>query len=213
MNIKSFTNGPFEVNTYVISCEETNEAAIIDYGGYGLDEIEKYLVQNALISKFILLTHAHLDHVSGANELQQLKNIPVYLSEDDKSLLDMLEQQLIYYGMPPAKPPKNVMFVKDDQTLILGNIEIRIIATPGHSPGSVCYYIPTDNVLLAGDTIFSGSIGRTDLPGGSYDKILKSIREKILTLPDETKIYSGHEGPSSIGIEKMSNPYVGIKAL
>lgn len=213
MIIKTFTLGPFEVNTYVLSCEETKNAAIIDYGGYDFANIENYLLENALSLNFILLTHGHLDHVTGVNELQKLKNIPIYMSKDDKFLLDILEQQLELYGMPPAKPPKEVMFVKDNEILNLGNIEIQVISTPGHSPGSVCYYIPHEKTLFAGDTIFSGSIGRTDLPGGSYDAIISSIREKILSLPDDTIIYSGHEESSSVGKEKKSNPYVGINAI
>lgn len=209
MLLKTYTLGPFEVNSYLIACLDTNKAAIIDYGGFNLSEVDDFLNKNNLHLEFLLLTHGHVDHISGANDLQKLKHMPIYMHKGDEFLVNMLEQQLILYDMPPAKPPEKVNYVKNGEIIKLGNIEIRVLATPGHSLGSVCYYIPTESKVFVGDTIFSESIGRTDLPGGSFDQIMKSIKYQLLVLPDETEVFSGHGPVTTIGEEKLNNPFFG----
>lgn len=211
MLIKTFVGGAFEVNNYVIACEETKMAAMIDSGGFAENNIKRYLEDNSLTLQYLFLTHGHLDHICGAKTIHEMFNVPVYLKQEDRFLLDMLESQLAIYGMPPAKPVEKTTSFHDGEKIMVGNIEITVIATPGHSPGCVCYYIPAENKIFVGDTLFAGSIGRTDLPGGSYDQIMKSIAQKLMVLPDETEVFSGHGPVTTIEEEKNSNPFVNDK--
>lgn len=212
MYLKTFTVGPFQVNNYLIGCEKNGKAALIDSGGFENDIIESILKQNNMNLEYILLTHGHLDHVSGARELQINLDVPVYINEEDHFLVKILEQQLALYGLPTSKPPEKLTFIKDSDIIKLGNIEIKVISTPGHSPGCVCYYIESEKLIFVGDTIFNESIGRTDLPGGSYDQLMKSIKEKLMILPDDTKVLSGHGPETTIGEEKLNNPFFGKNA-
>jgi glyoxylase-like metal-dependent hydrolase (beta-lactamase superfamily II) len=212
MLIETFTVGSFQVNNYIIACEETRSAALIDAGEEGFNHIDDYIEANNLKLDYLLVTHGHLDHVAGANYLQKTKKIPVYINYEDNFLLDVLEGQLSMYGMSPSKPPKNTTPIKDGDTLQLGKIKIEVIATPGHSPGAVCYYMPEEKVIFTGDTVFADSVGRTDLPGGSYDQLIQSIKEKLLILPDDVTIYPGHGPATMLGKERQNNPFFGINA-
>ena len=212
MLIETFCGGSFQVNNYVIACEETKTAALIDAGGFGEEDIYKYMDENGYNFEYVLLTHGHLDHVCGSRKIQKDKEIPICLNEEDNFLLTMLEAQLLFYGMPPARPPKNTTNIIDGQALKLGNIKFKVIATPGHSKGSVCFYFSEEKKIFVGDTIFADAIGRTDLPGGSYDTIMKSINEKLLALPDDIEVYSGHGPVTTIGHERVHNPFFGKNA-
>ncbi|MEW5820835.1 MAG: MBL fold metallo-hydrolase, partial [Cyanobacteriota bacterium] len=170
MIIKKYCGGSFQVNNFIIACEETKSAAMIDAGGYDENNIYQYLDKNDFKLEYLFLTHGHVDHICGAKKVHDDRKVPVCLNNGDKFLLDMLETQLSIYGMPAAKPVETIAPVIDGQIINLGNLVIKIIATPGHSLGSVCYYIESEKVLFAGDTLFSASIGRTDLPGGSFEQ-------------------------------------------
>jgi glyoxylase-like metal-dependent hydrolase (beta-lactamase superfamily II) len=212
MLIKSFTLGPFQVNNYIIACEETKKAALIDAAGEDLFKIEDFLTGNNLKLEFILITHGHLDHVAGADEIQRKFKVPVYINNEDEFLLNLLEEQLSMYGMLPAKPPKEILDLNDGDIINLGNIEIKVITTPGHSPGGVCFYIPELKKIFTGDTLFEQSVGRTDLPGGNYQQLIQSIKEKLLVLPFDIEVFSGHGSGTTIGEEKLDNPFVGVQS-
>lgn len=212
MIVKTFPMGPLQVNTNLIACENTKKAALIDFGGYDLEKIETYIQKNNLSLEYLLLTHGHFDHVYGAGTLQEKYTLPVYLHEGDKFLLDMLEQQLLSYGMKPKKPPENITYINDGDTITLGELEIKVLTTPGHSQGSVSYYIEAASTVFVGDTIFMGAVGRTDLPGGSTATLMDSITTKLLTLPDDTAVYCGHGPVTTIGEERVNNPFFGTKS-
>jgi glyoxylase-like metal-dependent hydrolase (beta-lactamase superfamily II) len=180
---------------------------VIDPG----DEIERILQvlsKHDLKVKQIVVTHAHIDHVGGAMRLKQLTGAPILLNQNDQELLKMLDMQAAWVGM--ATPGRVVVdqHLKDGDKVEAGGISGTVIHTPGHTEGSVCLYLPAEEKLIAGDTLFLGSIGRTDLPGGSYEKIMQSLHERVLALPDDTEVTPGH-GPSTyIGAERESNPFL-----
>ena len=206
MIIKTFTVGSFASNSYLVVCEETKGAVLIDAGGdYNVvaQEIEN-LHANL---KYIFYTHAHLDHISGGYDIRVNKEIKAFLHSDDKFLLDKFKEQLAIFGMPDTKSPTVDEFIKDGQILEVGTLKFKVIHTPGHSPGSVCYL--ADNVLFSGDTLFADSVGRTDLPGGSYKQLKDSIVNKLFVLDENIKVYPGHGQSTTIGHEKENNPFFG----
>jgi hydroxyacylglutathione hydrolase len=199
--------GPLQCNCSILGDETTHEAIVIDPG----DEIERILQvlsKHDLKVKQIVVTHAHIDHVGGAMRLKQLTGAPILLNQNDQELLKMLDMQAAWVGM--ATPGRVVVdqHLKDGDKVEAGGISGTVIHTPGHTEGSVCLYLPAEEKLIAGDTLFLGSIGRTDLPGGSYEKIMQSLHERVLALPDDTEVTPGH-GPSTyIGAERESNPFL-----
>ncbi|MGA3211682.1 MAG: MBL fold metallo-hydrolase [Terriglobales bacterium] len=199
--------GPLQCNCSILGDETTREAIVIDPG----DEIERILQvlsKHDLKVKQIVVTHAHIDHVGGAMRLKQLTGAPILLNQNDQELLKMLDMQAAWVGM--ATPGRVVVdqHLKDGDKVEAGGISGTVIHTPGHTEGSVCLYLPAEEKLIAGDTLFLGSIGRTDLPGGSYEKIMQSLHERVLALPDDTEVTPGH-GPSTyIGAERESNPFL-----
>jgi glyoxylase-like metal-dependent hydrolase (beta-lactamase superfamily II) len=199
--------GPLQCNCSVIGDEATREALVIDPG----DDIENVLSlirKHDLQVKQIVVTHAHIDHVGGAMKLRAATGAPILLNQNDYALLKMLDVQAAWIGV--ASPGK----VEIDQNLgqadvvRAGSLVADVIHTPGHTEGSVCLYFPAEKKLIAGDTLFAGSIGRTDLPGGSFEKIINSLHEKVLALPDETIVVPGHGGLTTIGEERESNPFL-----
>lgn len=202
MIIKTIPNGVLSANTYILIDEESKEAAIIDSGGeFEIinDELQKY---NAKL-KYILNTHAHFDHVLGEKEAQDRTGITVYVHEEDKYLLENLPKQISLYGFGEGEPPEKIETFNEDTVFNLGNQEIKVIHTPGHTRGSVCFL--TGKSLISGDTLFYGSIGRTDLEGGSFAQIRDSIVNKLFKLDENIDVYPGHDIKTTIGYEKKYN--------
>ncbi len=199
--------GPLACNCSVIGDEESREALVIDPG----DEVEAVLAivrRHRLTVKQIIITHAHIDHVGGAMKLKRATGAPILLNQNDYVLLQMLEEQAAWVGMAPPGPVTVDASLDDAATVRAGKLAASVMHTPGHTQGSVCLYFEPEKKLLAGDTLFAGSIGRTDLPGGSYGKILSSLHERVLALPDETLVVPGHGPLTTIGRERATNPFL-----
>jgi hydroxyacylglutathione hydrolase len=199
--------GPLQCNCSIIGDETTHEAMVIDPG----DEIEDILAlirQHKLQVKQIVITHAHIDHVGGAMKLRAATGAPILLNQNDSALLKMLDAQAAWIGVAAPGKVEIDHSIGQSDTLKAGSLAADIIETPGHTEGSICIYFPTQKKLIAGDTLFAGSIGRTDLPGGSFQKIISSLHEKVLALPDETIVVPGHGSLTTIGEERQSNPFL-----
>ena len=212
MKIKQIQNNPFQENTYVVWDEATMEAAIVDCGALFPQEeerIEAFVNDNNLKVKHILNTHLHLDHCFGNAWAAERYGILPMAHKDDETLLARMGEQARMFGLPfEVKTEKLGGYLKDDYVLMLGENEIKVIHTPGHSRGGLCFYIPSAGWLISGDSLFEGSIGRTDLEGGSYATLIKSITERLMTLPEETVVYPGHGPYTTIGDEKRMNPFL-----
>lgn len=202
MIIKTIPNGILQANTYVLIDEETKEAAIIDSGGE-FEIINDALEKHGAKLKYILNTHAHFDHVMGEKEAQEHTGLPVYVHEDDKILLENLKRQAAFFRIGEAEAPENIKTFDENTVFKLGNQEIKVIHTPGHTPGSVCFLV--GDALISGDTLFYGSIGRTDFEGGSFAQISDSIQNKLFKLDENITVYPGHDAQTTIGYEKKYN--------
>jgi hydroxyacylglutathione hydrolase len=199
--------GPLRCNCSIIGDEASREAMVIDPG----DDIEDVLTvirKHSLTVKQIVITHAHIDHVGGAAKLRAVTGAPILLNQDDYDLLKMLDVQAAWTGMAAPGKVDIDQSVAQADTLKAGSLTANVIHTPGHTEGSICLYFPIQQKLIAGDTLFAGSIGRTDLPGGSFDKIIRSLHEKVLALPDDTVVVPGHGPLTTIGEERESNPFL-----
>lgn len=199
--------GPLQCNCSVIGDERTREAMVIDPG----DDVEDVLAlvrKHNLTVKQIVITHAHIDHVGGAQKLRAATGAPIVLNQNDYELLKMLDMQAAWVGMRSPGKVEIDHSVSDSETLNTGSLTANVLHTPGHTEGSICLYFPAENKLIAGDTLFAGSIGRTDLPGGSFQKIINSLHERVLALPDETVVVPGHGPLTTIGEERESNPFL-----
>jgi len=202
-----FPVGLLGCNCSVIGDESTHEALVIDPG----DEIERILAvlkKHQLKLKQIVVTHAHIDHVGGATKLKQATGAPILLNQNDHSLLKMLDMQAAWIGAPPPGKVEIDQSLGDRDAIHCGTIHAVAMHTPGHTEGSMCLYFPSEQKLIAGDTLFAGSIGRTDLPGGSFNKILTSLHDRVMALPDETVVVPGHGPLTTIGEERQSNPFL-----
>jgi hydroxyacylglutathione hydrolase len=199
--------GPLQCNCSVIGDEATREALVIDPG----DDIEDVLAlirKHNLQVKQIVITHAHIDHVGGAMKLRAATGSPILLNQNDLALLKMLDAQATWIGVEPPGKVEIDQNLRQADLVKAGSLTAEVIHTPGHTEGSICLYFPTEKKLVAGDTLFAGSIGRTDLPGGSFEKIIRSLHEKVLALPDETIVVPGHGPLTTIGDERESNPFL-----
>jgi hydroxyacylglutathione hydrolase len=199
--------GPLQCNCSIIGDETTREAMVIDPGDE-IEEITALLHKHKVQVKQIVITHAHIDHVGGAMKLRALTGAPILLNQNDYALLKMLDMQAAWIGMPAPGKVEIESNLGDADNLRVGDLSATVIHTPGHTEGSVCLYFPSEKLLLAGDTLFAGSIGRTDLPGGSFDKIMRSLHGRVLALPDETAVIPGHGPSTTIGEERAGNPFL-----
>ena len=197
--------GPLEATCYVIWDRDTKDGAIIDPGG-DVPDIVEMVEEHGVNVKYILLTHAHFDHTHGAGELSEKYNAPTAISSADDFLLHEDLGLLMYYGDEKYIPAKRDIDLVDGMVLDLGNSKIEVIATPGHSKGGVCFV--TDAGVFCGDTVFAGSVGRTDLPGGSMQELIASAAKQILTMKDEAELHPGHGPSTTVGRERASNPYL-----
>ncbi len=199
--------GLLQCNCSVIGDEASREALVIDPG----DQIEDVLAvarKHGLQVKQIVITHAHIDHVGGAMKLRRLTGAPILLNQNDSALLQMLEVQAAWIGVASPEAVEMDQPLADGDTVRAGGLSASVLHTPGHTEGSVCLYFPAESKLIAGDTLFAGSIGRTDLPGGSFEKILRSLHQRVLALPDDTVVVPGHGPQTTIGEERESNPFL-----
>ena len=199
--------GPLQCNCSIIGDETTREAMVIDPGD-DIEDVLAIIAKHKLEVKQIVITHAHIDHVGGAMKLRSITGAPILLNQNDYTLLKMLDMQAAWVGMASPGKVEIDQSVKQADTIKAGSLAANVIETPGHTEGSICLYFPAENKLIAGDTLFAGSIGRTDLPGGSFDKILRSLHDKLLALPDETVVVPGHGPLTTIGGERESNPFL-----
>ena len=198
MIIKAIPAGIYDANCYILIDEKTREGAIIDPGGDEL-KLERIIKDLDFKPKFILLTHAHMDHVGGVEYLSKLLKIPFYMHENEEHYIE--NDNTVFGNIRKADG-----FLKEDTKLNIGNLDIKVIHTPGHTQGGVCFLV--DGKLFSGDTLFQGSIGRTDFPGGDMNTILSSIKDKLLILGDEVEVYPGHGPKTTIGFEKKINPFL-----
>ncbi len=205
LEVLSLPNGAFQENCFVVADTETGDAALVDPG----EEADRFLrtvEARGLTLRAIWLTHAHVDHVLGVRQVVEATGVPVYLHPDDRRLYDGAAAQGAWFGLQvePLPPPEHQLAHGD--RVRIGGLEFEVRHVPGHSPGSVAFV--GHGIALVGDAVFAGSVGRVDLPGGDGPTLLKSIREHLLTLPDETVVYSGHGPETTIGRERVSNPFL-----
>jgi len=203
---KIFPVGPLQCNCSIIGDEKSHEAMVIDPGDQ-IEAILQILAEEKLTLKQIVITHAHIDHVGGAMKLKAATGAPILMNQNDYALLKMLDMQAAWVGMRSPGEVKVDEPLASGRVLKIGDIASSVIHTPGHTEGSICIYFPAEKKLIAGDTLFAGSIGRTDLPGGSMDKIMRSLHT-VLALPDETEVVPGHGPNTTIGEERETNPFL-----
>ncbi len=207
MIIETFPVGPLQCNCTILGDEQAGEAIVIDPGDE-IGRIHRRLSDLGLKLKQILVTHAHIDHVGGALKLKRLTGAPILFNQNDLPQIKMMEEQAGWLGVatPETAPPDEPL--TDGAVVGLASCPAQVIHTPGHTQGSVCLHFAPLNLLIAGDTLFAGSIGRTDLPGGNYRQIMESIQSRLLPLPDETKVLPGHGPGTTIGAERSRNPFL-----
>lgn len=209
MLLQNLSVGPLQCNCSILACEKSQEAIIIDPGAEA-DRILQILRAKGWKPKFLLHTHAHFDHIGATDELYQHLGGEVCLHREDLFLYENVATQTSLFGMPGFSVPAIQSFLEDKDTLRFGEYRVEILHTPGHSPGSISFYIPTEKEdwLFTGDTLFQGSIGRTDLWGGDYGQIIRSIKNRLLAFDDKTVVYTGHGPETTIGEEKLHNPFL-----
>ncbi|HVW08626.1 MAG TPA: MBL fold metallo-hydrolase [Bryobacteraceae bacterium] len=199
--------GMLGCNCSILGDPATREAIVIDPGD-DIDQITAILERHQLTVKSIVITHAHIDHIGGAQKLRALTGAPVYMNENDSFLADNLAMQADWLGIETPENPGIDTPAREGDVIRAGSIEAQVIHTPGHTPGSISLFLPAENKLIAGDTLFRSSIGRTDLPGGDFRTIMLSIRDKLYKLPETTIVIPGHGEPTDIATEKRTNPFV-----
>lgn len=207
MRITNLPSGALQANTYLAVDEKTNEGFIVDPGGYN-KVLTKEVRDNDVNIKYIILTHGHSDHICGVNEHKaEFPDAKIVAYKDEEAMLENPNlNQSPGFGVPYST--KADILVSDGDELKVGDITLKFIHTPGHTEGGMCIYVKEAKALFSGDTLFRQSIGRTDFPGGSYKEIMDSIRKKLFLLPDDTNVFPGHMGMTSIGFEKENNPFV-----
>ncbi len=212
IQIESFTFGPFQENTYILS-NEKKECLIIDPGMYELNEFDRFFAhieKKGLKPILLLNTHTHIDHIVGNAAVKMKFKTPFAFHQLDRPVFDSAKQAAAMFNLTYVSSPEPDYYVKEGEEVEFGEDRFKILLAPGHSPGSVCFYHEVQKFAIVGDVLFQMSIGRSDLPGGNYDTLVNSIHTQLFTLPDETEVYSGHGPATNIGFEKMNNPFVGM---
>jgi hydroxyacylglutathione hydrolase len=201
------TVGPLQCNCSILGDEASHEAIVVDPGD-DIPRIMAVLAAHKLTVKKIVITHAHIDHIAGAHRLKQLTGAPILYNQQDLPLVKMMDIQAGWLGIPTPTVCSPDDTLEDGKLIGITGLTGSIIHTPGHTEGSICLYLPSQTLLLAGDTLFAGSIGRTDLPGGDIRKLFASIHDRLLTLPDDVTVIPGHGSKTTIGAERDSNPFL-----
>ncbi|HEY4008563.1 MAG TPA: MBL fold metallo-hydrolase [Acidobacteriaceae bacterium] len=204
---ETFPVGVLQCNCTILGDEQTRDAIVVD-PGYEVPRILATLAKHQLTVRQIVVTHAHIDHIASALELKQITGAPILYNAADLPLAAMMEMQAAWIGVetPTVKPPDHSP--ADRERITAGSIDAEVLHTPGHTEGSLCLHVASESLLLAGDTLFAGSVGRTDLPGGNHGRLIASIRERLLPLPDKTLVIAGHGPATTIGDERASNPFL-----
>lgn len=201
------TVGPLQCNCSVIGDENTREAIVVDPGD-DIDDILAIIAKHRLTVKQIVITHGHIDHIGGAMKLKAATGAPIAMNEADQMQLKLLPMQAAWIGVAAPEKMEIDQHTKDQDTFSAGGLRATVLHTPGHTEGSSCLYFPEEKKLIAGDTLFAGSIGRTDLPGGSMEKIIASLHGKLMALPDDVMVLPGHGPATTIGEERETNPFI-----
>jgi glyoxylase-like metal-dependent hydrolase (beta-lactamase superfamily II) len=210
IKIKTFVFNPFQENTYLLY-DETGEAVIIDPGCYSKQEEESlldFIVENNIKPEQLLNTHSHIDHILGNRFVAEQFNLKLQSHKEDEFLIQRAKEQGLAFGIKIENPPLPGNYLDEEMKIKFGNSELEIIHAPGHSPGSLVFYNRKEKFMIVGDVLFNQSIGRTDLPGGSYEILVRSIVQKLFPLGDDMEVYSGHGSPTTIGQERISNPFL-----
>lgn len=205
MIIKKLEVGPIMANCFILGCESTNQAVVIDPGD-DADRILMELGKAGLKVKYLINTHGHFDHVGANKRMKEVTKAKLAIHPDDEPMLNELSRSASSFGLSAENSPPADIYLNNADEVRFGEITLKVIHTPGHSKGGICLY--TKGYLFAGDTLFAGSIGRTDLPGGDYDTLISSIKEKLLAFDDDTRVYTGHGPETTIGNEKRMNPFL-----
>jgi len=210
MKVKRFIFNPFQENTYILY-DDTGNCVIIDAGNYNKEEssnIADFLLRNKLTPKYLLNTHAHIDHILGNRFINIMYHLVPHFHKDDLFLYETSGEVAQKYGIDYVKQLPPYEFIDEDSIIEFGDTKLKCIHIPGHSPGGICFYNEEEGILISGDVLFRESIGRTDLPGGDYKKLIINIKKKLLKLPGDTVVYPGHMEETSIGHEKTTNPFL-----
>ena len=210
LQIKSFEFSPIQENTYLLY-NEFNDCIIIDPGCYfdaEKEEFNSYIHDNNLNPVMLLNTHCHLDHVFGNKMVAEKYNLTLKIHEKEKAVLAFAPTSGLMYDMPFDNYTGDIILLNAGEVLKIGEDELKILLTPGHSPGSISFYCAKDKFVISGDALFKNSVGRSDLPGGNHEQLIESIKKNLLTLPDDTLVYSGHGPVTTVGAEKKNNPYL-----
>jgi glyoxylase-like metal-dependent hydrolase (beta-lactamase superfamily II) len=207
MILKSLVVGPIESNCFVFGDEESKVGAIVDPGA-DAEIIAAAVEESGLTIQSMIATHGHFDHVAAVAPLKEILDAEFMIHEADLFFIRHSKQAALNWGFDIAQVPDPDRFLKDNETINIGALELRVLHTPGHSPGGICLHLSKEKILFSGDTLFNLSVGRTDLRGGSSTELMESIRNRLYTLPDDTLVYTGHGGTTTIGSEKSSNFFV-----
>jgi hydroxyacylglutathione hydrolase len=212
LQVETFTFNAFSENTYVVY-DETKECVVIDPGCFSRDEqneLVDFIESEKLSVKYLLNTHCHIDHVIGNYFVKEKYRVPLLIHKNDEPVLRAVKAYAPVYGFQGYTEAEPDRFITEGEILKFGNIEFKIIFLPGHAPGHVGFYSEEAKIILSGDVLFDSSIGRTDLPGGNFETLINSIHQKLFSLPDEVIVYPGHGIPTTIGKEKISNPFCAL---
>lgn len=206
--VESFPVGPLQCNCSIVGCKETGEAIVVDPGGDPKDIVD-FCTKNNLTIKYLIHTHAHFDHIHGSRAVKEATGAKICLHKEDEWLYKNLAMQCGMFGFDYDDPLPIDHYLSDEEELMIGKNKTKVLHTPGHTPGSLCFSVEDkESVLFSGDTLFNHSVGRTDLWGGSHEKLIKSINDRLLTLDDSTRVVCGHGPDTSIWTEKKENPFL-----